>query len=86
MKTARGLAGNKHGERLAELSALHAEASELTGKLAELELVDGRRERELGLIEFELAEIEERYGVRIEVMSSGEIEGARMAVDASGPS
>ncbi|NNM78302.1 ribonuclease E/G [Sphingomonas sp. ID1715] len=33
----------------------------------------------------ELAEIEERYGVRIEVMSSGEIEGARMAVEASGP-
>jgi ribonuclease E len=33
----------------------------------------------------ELAEIEERYGVRIEVASSGEIEGARMAVEASGP-
>ncbi len=33
----------------------------------------------------ELAEIEERYGVRIEVMSSGEIEGARMAVESSGP-
>ena len=33
----------------------------------------------------ELAEIEDRYGVRIEVQSSGEIEGARMAVEASGP-
>ncbi|MFT4050538.1 MAG: hypothetical protein QM648_11980 [Solirubrobacterales bacterium] len=42
-----------------ELIALHGEASELTATLAELELVDGRRERELGLIEFELAEIEE---------------------------
>ncbi|MGK2879103.1 MAG: DNA repair protein RecN [Solirubrobacterales bacterium] len=56
---ARGISGSKHAVRLAELSALHAEASELTGRLAELELVDGRRERELGLIEFELAEIEE---------------------------
>ncbi|MBJ7457851.1 MAG: DNA repair protein RecN [Thermoleophilaceae bacterium] len=54
-----GSAGHQHGERLAELSALHAEASELTGTLAELELLAGRRERELGLIEFELAEIEE---------------------------
>jgi ribonuclease E len=33
----------------------------------------------------ELAEIEDRYGVRIEVSHSGEIEGARMAVEASGP-
>jgi ribonuclease E len=33
----------------------------------------------------ELAEIEERYGVRIEVMPSGEIEGARMGVEVSGP-
>ncbi|GAO39589.1 hypothetical protein SCH01S_35_00240 [Sphingomonas changbaiensis NBRC 104936] len=33
----------------------------------------------------ELAEIEDRYGVRIEVAHSGEIEGARMAVEASGP-
>jgi ribonuclease E len=33
----------------------------------------------------ELAEIEERFGVRIEVVSDGEIEGARMTVEASGP-
>jgi ribonuclease E len=33
----------------------------------------------------ELAEIEDRYGVRIEVAHSGEIEGARMEVEASGP-
>jgi ribonuclease E len=33
----------------------------------------------------ELAEIEDRYGVRIEVVPSGEVEGARMAVEASGP-
>jgi DNA repair protein RecN (Recombination protein N) len=56
---ASGLAGDTHNGRLRELAALHVEASDLTGRLAELELVDGRRERELGLIEFELAEIEE---------------------------
>jgi DNA repair protein RecN (Recombination protein N) len=56
---AAGLAGATHNGRLRDLAALHVEASDLTGRLAELELVDGRRERELGLIEFELAEIEE---------------------------
>ena len=33
----------------------------------------------------ELTEIEQRYGVTIEVLSDGETEGARMAVEASGP-
>jgi ribonuclease E len=33
----------------------------------------------------ELAEIEERYGVMIEVAADGEQEGARMSVEASGP-
>jgi len=33
----------------------------------------------------ELAEIEARYGVRIEALSDGETEGARMTVEASGP-
>jgi ribonuclease E len=33
----------------------------------------------------ELAEIEDRYGVMIEVASDGELEGARMSVEAGGP-
>ena len=33
----------------------------------------------------ELAEIEDRYGVKVEVLSDGEVEGARMAVEAAGP-
>lgn len=33
----------------------------------------------------ELAEIEDRYGVQVEVLSDGEVEGARMSVEASGP-
>jgi DNA repair protein RecN (Recombination protein N) len=56
---ASGVEGEKHAGRLKEVAALHGEASDLVARLAELELVDGRRERELGLIEFELAEIEE---------------------------
>jgi ribonuclease E len=34
---------------------------------------------------YELAEIEERYGVGIEIHPDGEAEGARMSVEASGP-
>ncbi|WP_414902441.1 Rne/Rng family ribonuclease [Sphingomonas flavalba] len=33
----------------------------------------------------ELAEVEDRYGVRIEVVQDGEAEGARMSVESSGP-
>ncbi|WP_394438576.1 ribonuclease E/G [Sphingobium naphthae] len=33
----------------------------------------------------ELDEIEQRYGVRIDILPDGEIEGARMSVEASGP-
>lgn len=49
----------KHRLRIDEAAALHQEAHDLQTRLAELELVDGRRERELGLIEFELTEIDE---------------------------
>jgi ribonuclease E len=34
---------------------------------------------------FEISEIEERFGVKIEVLPDGEVEGARMTVEASGP-
>jgi ribonuclease E len=34
---------------------------------------------------FEIGEIEDRFGVKIEVLPDGEIEGARMTVEASGP-
>ncbi|CAN5359467.1 hypothetical protein BH09PSE3_BH09PSE3_27150 [soil metagenome] len=34
---------------------------------------------------FEISEIEERFGVRIEILPDGEVEGARMTVEASGP-
>ena len=54
-----GFAGQKHVALVSEAGRLHAEVRRLQQVLSELELVDGRRERELGLIEFELAEIDE---------------------------
>jgi len=33
----------------------------------------------------DIAEIEDRYGVTVEILSAGDVEGARMAVEASGP-
>ncbi|WP_447728159.1 Rne/Rng family ribonuclease [Sphingomonas koreensis] len=33
----------------------------------------------------DIAEIEDRYGVMVEILSDGELEGARMSVEASGP-
>jgi DNA repair protein RecN (Recombination protein N) len=56
---ARASAGESHAQKLGRLAELHRRASELSARLSELELLDGRRERELGLIEFELSEIEE---------------------------
>ncbi|MFY9469660.1 MAG: DNA repair protein RecN [Solirubrobacterales bacterium] len=53
-----GFCGDGHRGRVAEAAELHDRARALDHQLAELELADGRRERELGLIEFELAEIE----------------------------
>ncbi len=59
LATLDGFCGSAHRDRVTEVCALHAKARELRCELSELELVDGRRERELGLIEFELAEIDE---------------------------
>lgn len=55
---ATSVVGAKHAADLAGLAELNAEAAEIRNRLTELELVDGRRERELGLIEFELEEID----------------------------
>lgn len=70
-----------HRERLRELARLAVDASELGATLTELELVDGRRERELGLIEFELAEIEQ-LGPEVAEKAALEVERDRLrAVD-----
>lgn len=51
--------GPKHADQLRSLAELSSQAAEIRNRLTELELVDGRRERELGLIEFELEEIDQ---------------------------
>lgn len=53
-----GYCGARHAKRVAEAGELHRRIRLLEQQLVELELVDGRREREMGLIEFELAEID----------------------------
>ena len=58
LATLDGFCGEEHLLRVREAERLHARARKLRRRLSELDLVDGRRERELGLIEFELAEIE----------------------------
>lgn len=58
LATLDGFCGDAHRQRVAAAAAFHDRVRHLRQEAAELELVDGRRERELGLIEFELAEIE----------------------------
>ncbi|MBK5230719.1 MAG: AAA family ATPase, partial [Thermoleophilia bacterium] len=58
LATLDGFCGEAHRARVAEAARLHDDARRILQQLGELELVEGRRERELGLIEYELAEIE----------------------------
>jgi len=51
--------GPEQAQRRAEISALHAGVRELERRLAELRELAGARERELDLLAFELAEIDE---------------------------
>ena len=50
--------GTKHLAARAEMAAVHGRVRELEGSLAQLRELAGARERELDLLEFELAEIE----------------------------
>src|SRR3954471_6581660 len=50
--------GSKHLAARAELAGVHARVRELEGALAQLRELAGARERELDLLEFELAEID----------------------------
>lgn len=59
LATLDGFCDEVHRGRVAEVAKLHEEARVLERRLTELEIVDGRRERELGLVLFELAEIDE---------------------------
>jgi DNA repair protein RecN (Recombination protein N) len=54
-----GFCGPDQRERRAEAAAAHARVRELTRRARELGALDGERERELDLLEFELKEIED---------------------------
>jgi DNA repair protein RecN (Recombination protein N) len=54
-----GLCGPAQEARLRDCAAAHARVRELEGRLAELAELAGSRERELGLLEYELGEIDE---------------------------
>ena len=52
------LGGDSHRKLLEDVAARHIAVRELRGRVAELEAVDGSRERELDLLSFELDEID----------------------------
>ncbi len=54
-----GYCGDGHGRRLAACALAHGEVRRLEGELEALRELDGARERELDLLEYELAEIEQ---------------------------
>jgi DNA repair protein RecN (Recombination protein N) len=54
-----GFCGPEQAQRRSACAAAHAAARAAAGRVAELEELAGARERELGLLEFELAEIDD---------------------------
>lgn len=76
-----GFCGERHAARVSEAGEMHGRLRALGQQQAELEIVDGRRERELGLIEFELAEIEEVGPDEAEEVALGSERDRLRAVD-----
>ncbi len=80
-----GLVRTASSAGLSALRMLEEEAARGKGSLLTMRASSEAAFYLLNRKRHELAEIETRYGVRIEVLSDGETEGARMAVEASGP-
>ncbi len=80
-----GLVRTASSAGLSALRMLEEEAGRGRGSLLTLRCSTEATSYVLNRKRHELAEIEERFGVRIEVISDGEVEGARMTVEASGP-
>jgi len=80
-----GLVRTASSAGLSALRMLEEEAGRGRGSLLTLRCSAEAMSYVLNRKRHELAEIEARFGVRIEVISDGEIEGARMIVEASGP-
>jgi ribonuclease E len=80
-----GLVRTASSAGLSALRLLEEEAARGNGSLLKLRASQEAALYVLNRKRGELAEIEARYGVAIDVISDGEIEGARMIVEASGP-
>ncbi|KQM97896.1 ribonuclease [Sphingobium sp. Leaf26] len=80
-----GLVRTASSAGLGALRMLEEEAARGRGSLITLRASQEAAFYVLNNKRAELDEIEQRYGVRIEVLPDGEIEGARMSVEANGP-
>jgi ribonuclease E len=80
-----GLVRTASSAGLSALRMLEEEAGRGRGSLLTLRCSQEAAFYVLNRKRSELADIEQRFGVRIEVISDGEIEGARMTVESSGP-
>jgi len=80
-----GLVRTASSAGLSALRLIEDEAARGRGSLLTLRASQEAAVYVLNRKRAELAEIEDRYGVRVEVMPDGEQEGARMSVEASGP-
>ncbi|PZU09418.1 MAG: ribonuclease E/G [Sphingobium sp.] len=80
-----GLVRTASSAGLSALRMLEEEAARGRGSLLTLRASQEAAFYVLNNKRRELDEIEHRYGVRIEVLPDGEIEGARMSVEAGGP-
>ena len=80
-----GLVRTASSAGLSALRMLEEEAARGRGNLITLRASQEAAFYVLNNKRMELDEIEQRYGVRIEILPDGEVEGARMSVEASGP-
>ena len=80
-----GLVRTASSAALSALRMLEEEAAKGNGSRLSLRASQEATIYVLNRKRAELAEIEERYGVAIDIFPDGETEGARMAVEASGP-
>ncbi|WP_442802203.1 Rne/Rng family ribonuclease [Sphingobium sp. CR2-8] len=80
-----GLVRTASSAGLGALRMLEEEAARGRGNLITLRASQEAAFYVLNNKRAELDEIEQRYGVRIEILPDGEVEGARMSVEASGP-
>ncbi|KFG89279.1 Ribonuclease E [Sphingobium herbicidovorans NBRC 16415] len=80
-----GLVRTASSAGLSALRMLEEEAARGRGSLVTLRASQEAAFYVLNNKRAELDEIEQRYGVRIEILPDGEVEGARMSVEASGP-